>query len=393
MLRTGSISLPALLVATTLLSLPAPVLANDQLPCRETARIVIGHRGASGYAPEHTLASYALAIEMGADYIEPDLVITKDGVLVARHEPFINETTDVADHPEFASHKQKKTIDGVEYDGWFAEDFTLAELKTLRARERLPALRTANTRFDGFFEIPTFYEVIDLARSADARFELDAQRTGETTRRCLGIYPETKHPSYFKSIGLPLEGPLLKALRTLPDLTEPRKGSKKESKKESKKVFIQSFEVSNLKELSGKTKLPLIQLIDASGKPYDFVLSGDKRTYADLVTPAGLAEIATYADGVGVNKTLMIPHNPDDSLGESTGLVTDAHAAGLIVHGWTFRAENNFLPSDFDIGSDPAGFGNLDGEIDAYLKLGMDGFFTDQPNIGVRARDVFVTTS
>ena len=347
--------------------------------CRESEQpIVIAHRGASGYVPEHTLAAYALAIEMGADYIEPDLVMTKDGVLVARHENEISGTTDVADHPEFVSRKAKKTIDGVQVEGWFTEDFTFLELKTLRAKERLPLIRTANRRFDGFFQIPAFAEVLDLARGADFRFHVQAKRDGEASRRCVGVCPEIKHPTYFAGIGLAMEEPLVRQLRGTIFC------------RETAKVFIQSFEVGNLKRLRRMTDLPLVQLLDATGGPYDLKAEGVPRTYADLAKPDELAEIAAYADGIGVNKSLMIPRNADDSLGAPTTLVADAHAAGLIVHGWTFRAENSFLPSEFRSAGGEADLGDLDGELATFLALGMDGFFTDQANIGVRARDAFV---
>jgi glycerophosphoryl diester phosphodiesterase len=324
--------------------------------------LVIGHRGASGYRPEHTLASYRLAIEMGADYIEPDLVSTKDHVLVTRHENNIADTTDVAAHPEFASRRTTKTIDGNPMTGWFTEDFTLAELRTLRAKERLPDLRPANTAFDGLYQVPTFQEVIDLAKRAG-----------------VGIYPETKHPTYFDSIGLSLEEPLLATLRAN-GLTGPRA-----------KVFIQSFETANLRELRARTRLPLVQLIDATGRPYDFVVSGDPRTYADLVTPAGLAEIATYADGIGPNKDLIVPRDSAGNLLEPTSLVRDAHRAGLVVHPWTFRRENNFLPLDFRQGN-PASPeflrapGDLPAELRLFFRLGVDGVFSDNADVAVATR-------
>jgi glycerophosphoryl diester phosphodiesterase len=324
--------------------------------------LVIGHRGASGYRPEHTLASYRLAIEMGADYIEPDLVSTKDHVLVARHENNIADTTDVAAHPEFASRRTTKTIDGTPMTGWFTEDFTLAELRTLRAKERLPDLRPANTAFDGLYQVPTFQEVIDLAKPAG-----------------VGIYPETKHPTYFDSIGLSLEEPLLATLRAN-GLTGPRA-----------KVFIQSFETANLRELHARTRLPLVQLIDATGRPYDFVVAGDPRTYADLVTPAGLAEIATYADGIGPNKDLIVPRDSAGNLLEPTSLVRDAHRAGLVVHPWTFRRENNFLPLDFRQGN-PASPeflrapGDLPAELRLFFRLGVDGVFSDNADVAVATR-------
>jgi glycerophosphoryl diester phosphodiesterase len=327
--------------------------------------LVIGHRGASGYRPEHTLASYKLAIEMGADYIEPDLVSTKDRVLVARHEPEIGATTDVASHPEFADRETTKTIDGLEVTGWFTEDFTLAELRTLRARERIPDLRPANTAFDGLYQVPTLQEVIDLAKRAG-----------------VGIYPETKHPTYFDSIGLSLEEPLLATLRAN-GLTSPRD-----------KVFIQSFETANLKELNQKTRLPLVQLADATGRPYDFVVAGDPRTYADLVTPEGLAEIATYADGVGPNKNLIVPRDTAGNLLEPTTLVRDAHRAGLVVHPWTFRRENSFLPLDFRQGN-PASPeflrapGDLPAELRLFFRLGVDGVFSDNPDTAVASRHRF----
>jgi glycerophosphoryl diester phosphodiesterase len=323
---------------------------------------VIGHRGASGYRPEHTLESYRLAIEMGADYIEPDLVSTKDHVLVARHENNIKDTTNVADHPEFADREATKVIDGVSVSGWFTEDFTLAELMTLRAKERLPAVRPANTAFDGLYQIPTFQEVIDLAK-----------------RGHVGIYPETKHPTYFRSIGLPLEEPLVQTLRA-----NGYRGA-------NAPVFIQSFEVGNLQQLNRMTNVPLVQLIDATGKPYDFVVSGDPRTYADLVTPAGLAEIATYADGVGVNKDLIVPRDAQNRLLSPTTLIRDAHRAELLVHSWTFRRENTFLPEDFRQGN-PASpvylqaTGDFPAELRLYYKLGLDGVFSDNSDVAVAVR-------
>jgi glycerophosphoryl diester phosphodiesterase len=324
--------------------------------------LVIGHRGASGYRPEHTLASYQLAIDLGADYIEPDLVSTKDRVLVARHENEIGGTTDVAAHPEFASRRTTKVIDGVSITGWFTEDFTLAELKTLRAKERIPGLRPTNTAFDGLEQIPTLQEVIDLARRND-----------------VGIYPETKHPSYFDGIGLSLEEPLVATLE-LNGYT-----------KQSSPVFIQSFEVSNLKELDGMTRVPLVQLISDVGKPFDFVLSGDPRTYADLATPAGLREIARYADGAGANKNLIVPRDSANRLLSPTSFIRDAHRAGLVVHPWTFRRENSFLPQDFREGNPgspmyEAATGDFAAELRLFYRLGVDGVFTDNPDVAVAAR-------
>jgi glycerophosphoryl diester phosphodiesterase len=326
--------------------------------------LVIGHRGASGYRPEHTLAAYDLAIRMGADYVEPDLVSTKDGVLVARHENEISQTTDVAERPDFADRRTTKTIDGREVTGWFTEDFTLAELKTLRAKERLPELRQHNTLYDGRYEVPTLQEVIDVVRGASRRL-----------RRTIGIYPETKHPTYFDSIGLSLEEPLVRTLR--------RNGLARRNAP----VFIQSFETSNLRDLNDSIAVPLVQLIDNSGAPFDLVAKGDPRTYDDLATPAGLEEIATYADGVGPAKDRIVPRDAEGNLGEPTSFVDDAHAAGLEVHAWTFRNENAFLPADFRRGSDPADYGDAFAEYELFFRLGVDGVFSDNPDTAREARD------
>lgn len=321
--------------------------------------IIIAHRGASGERPEHTIASYTLAIEQGADFIEPDLVLTKDGVLVARHENEISETTDVADRPEFADRKTRKTIDGQVFSGWFTEDFTLAELKTLRAKERLPLLRKANAAFDGQFAIPTFSEILELARAKSAE-----------TGRVIGVYPETKHPGYFASIGLPHEAPLLRALAEH-GFDQP--GSP---------VFIQSFEVGNLKALRTKTRLPLIQLMSVEGGPAD----DSGTSYAAMATSDGLKAIAAYADGVGVEKAMVIPRTLLGNLDSPTRLVADAHAAGLKVHIWTMRRENYFLPLAYKSGMNPAGHGDLVGEMRAYLAAGIDGMFSDNVTEAVAAR-------
>ncbi len=339
--------------------------------------IVIAHRGASGYAPEHTLASYVLAILQGADYIEPDLVSTRDGVLVARHENEIGGTTDVAQHPQFASRRVRKAIDGVTVEGWFTEDFTLDELKTLRARERIAQLRPGSARFDGQFEIPTLAEILSLARAMDAQREAAARARGLAAPPRIGVYPETKHPSHFARCGLALEAPLLEALR----------GAGYEG--HGAPVFIQSFEVGNLQALRGVTELPLVQLIESNGAPRDLVERGDPRGYRDLITAHGLAQIAGYADAVGVDKVLVIPRRGDGSLTHETRLVREAHAAGLAVHAWTFRAENHFLPPALRTGDDPAQLGDLAAEVLAYLRAGIDGFFIDQPVLGVRARAQF----
>jgi glycerophosphoryl diester phosphodiesterase len=321
--------------------------------------IIIAHRGASGERPEHTIASYSLAIEQGADFIEPDLVLTKDGVLVARHENAISETTDVAVRAEFSARKTTKVIDGQRVTDWFTEDFTLAELKSLRAKERLPLLRPANTAFDGQFEIPTFEEIIKLA-------QVKSKETG----RVIGLYPETKHPGYFASIGLPHETPLLTLLA--------RYGYQDKSDA----LFIQSFEVGNLNALRGKTQLRLIQLMDNDGGPAD---RPDMR-YADMATADGLKAIATYADGVGPNKALVIPRNALGALGSATTFVGDAHAAGLAVHPWTFRRENFFLPLSQKSGLNPAEHGDIVSEIRAFIAAGVDGFFSDNVAEAVKAR-------
>ncbi|MEU9884931.1 glycerophosphodiester phosphodiesterase [Sphaerisporangium sp. NPDC051011] len=323
--------------------------------------LVIGHRGACAYRPEHTMASYETAIRDGADYIEPDLVSTKDHVLVARHENEISQTTDVAVHPEFAARRTTKTIDGRRLTGWFTEDFTLEELRTLRAVERLPELRPRSAAFDGTSTIATFDEIVALARRAG-----------------VGVYPETKHPGYFTSIGLPLEQPMLATLAKYgwTERTDP--------------VFIQSFETANLRALRGTTRLRLIQLMEATGAPRDLVVAGDPRTYRDLATPEGLREIAGYADGIGVHVRLVVPG--DEGRGAPTSLVTDAHRAGLPIHVWTVRPENAYLPAGFRTGDPKApGYAAAHGDVEGWLTrlygLGVDGVFTDDPGVASRARD------
>jgi glycerophosphoryl diester phosphodiesterase len=340
---------------------------------KKPAPIVIGHRGASGYVPEHTLVSYYMAIQQGADYAEPDLVMTKDGILVARHENEISGTTDVADRKAFARRKSSKIIDGVTLEGWFTEDFTLAELKTLRARERIPEIRPANARFDGQFEIPTFDEILTMIRAVDAQRAAAARKLGLPKPAPIGVYPETKHPSYFDEQGLRMDRALLQTLSR-----HGYEGAKAP-------VFIQSFEVGNLQRLRKKTKLPIVQLIEATGAPYDFVVSGDARTYADIISPAGLAKVAEYATAIGPNKNLVIPRRADGLLGSATSLVAHAHEAGLGVHPWTFRADNHFLPRNLRSSTDPTQVGRLISEIDSFISAGIDGFFTDHPDLGARA--------
>ncbi|NAS24755.1 glycerophosphodiester phosphodiesterase [Herbidospora sp. NEAU-GS84] len=314
---------------------------------------VIGHRGASAVRPEHTLLSYEAAIALGADYIEPDLVSTKDGVLVARHENEIGGTTDVSTRTEFAGRRTTKVIDGRPITGWFTEDFTLAELKTLRATERIPDLRPNNAAFNGLAEIPTLEEVIQLAQ-----------------RHEVGIYPETKHPTYFDSIGLSLEEPLLDVLD--------RYGWRRSGDP----VIIQSFEVGNLKALRPKTKLKLAQLIDAAGKPFDTATL----TYDQMVTREGLREIRTYANGIGVNTRRILPVGPDNRTLPPTTLVRDAHREDLVVHAWTLRNENAQLPADYQFGNPaspafPRAVGNVMGFAAALFEQEIDGIFADDPSM------------
>lgn len=360
-LRQGVIAIAAATILTStsavgVLSAPASAATPRTSPSGVDAPLVIGHRGASGYRPEHTLASYKLAIDMGADYVEPDLVSTKDGVLVARHENEISGTTDVADHPEFADRYTTKVIDGRSVSGWFTEDFTLAELKTLRAKERLPTVRPSNTRYDGRFEIPTFEEVLDLV----AR---ESRRRGEV----IGVYPETKHPSYFRSIGLPIEEPLVEELRAH-HLDRP-----------NAEVFIQSFEQDNLRELATLVRVPLVQLVDTP--------------QADRVTPAGLRDIATYADAIGPNKDLVLPRNAAGETTEPSSLVEDAHAVGLEVHVWTMRDENQFMARNYWNGVDPNAKGDAFAEYSDFFDAGVDGVFSDNPDTAVAARDEWLAHS
>ena len=356
---------------------------NGRLP------LLIAHRGASGYLPEHTLAAYALGIDQGADFVEPDLVLSQDGVLHARHEPLLarvqletdgltikrsadgkpvlhrtDTSTNVWQLDKYANRLVIKQLDGKPTAGWFAEDFTAAELRAdVRAQERLRDFRQANNAFNDRHPIPTLAEVIELA-----------QRRSRELSRTIGIYPETKHPSYFKSItdakGLPrMEDLLLTQLHAAygnnPDAP----------------VFIQSFEVSNLQYLRSRTKLQLIQLLSANGKPYDFQISGDSRGYQDLARSAGLDFIKAYADGIGPHTQLIVPTDGRRLL-PPTELIKEAHARGLQVHGWTFRAENQFLPSEFARGSSPAAQGDMAAQLRVFVEVGMDGFFTDHPDLG-----------
>ena len=369
-----------LVLALVALLAPTTALAKKKHkrhgPKKENSPLVIGHRGAAGYLPDHTLQGYRLAIKLGADYIEPDLVSTKDGVLIARHEPNIAATTNVADHPEFAGRKKKLSIDGgPEEEGWFAWDFTLAEIKTLRAKQPR-ALRP--TEFDGKFEIPTFQQVINLVKR-------ESRRRG----RRIGIYPETKHPTEHQRRGLALEGRLVKALK------------KNGLNKRKSRVFIQSFEQSNLKQLNHMTPVRLVQLVDANDtdpitgnptyaapfdRPYDWTVSNDpnltSRTFGFFATDAGLAEIKTYADGIGPWKVYIVPITGGPTGGAvmpPTDLIERAHAHGLLIHTWTFRDDS--FPSGY--------LGGPVEELLKFYKLGIDGVFADFPDTAWAAREIF----
>jgi len=362
--RAAAAALPALLAAALLLVLSASADAAPKAP-EQASPLVFGHRGAAGYRPEHTLASYELAARMGADFVEPDLVTTKDGVLVTRHEPEISATTDVADHPEFAGRRTTKTIDGVQYTGWFTEDFTLAELKTLRAKERIPDVRPRNTLYDGRYEVPTFDEVIDLVR-----------RLSKELHRPIGIAPETKHPTYFRSIGLPLEPGLVAALRKAG--LAGRKAP----------VVVQSFETRNLRELDRQVEVPLVALLDSpDAVPADVAAEGATTTYGDLATPEGLRELATFADWVGPSKSYIVPVDAAGEWLAPTSFVADAHAAGLKVVPYTFRNENSFLPPSLRSSPDPAAYGDAFAEYRWFYDLGVDGVFSDNPDTALAARD------
>lgn len=322
------------------------------------APVVIGHRGAAGYRPEHTLASYRLAIELGADYIEPDLVSTRDGVLVARHENELGGTTDVATHPEFEKRWTTKTIDGRVVTGWFIEDFTLVELKSLRAKEPMPRVRPANTWYDGHFEVPTLDEILLLVAQC-------GRRRGVT----VGVAAEIKHPTYFASIGLPLEEPLVATL------------GRHHLDRPNAPLFAQSFETATLRTIASMSTVPLVQLVDAEGAPYDRIASGDPCTYATLVSPSGLGEVASYAMGIGVHKRLVSPHTSP-----SSDLVEAAHAEGLAVHAWTVRDENHFLDAPYRIGDDPHARGDAVAQTQVLLDAGVDGIITDHTDTAVEAR-------
>jgi glycerophosphoryl diester phosphodiesterase len=330
---------------------------------------VVAHRGASGYRPEHTFGSYQLALDMGADIIEAgDLVATKDGHLVCRHEPEIGGTTDVAGHPEFADRRRTKLLDGVPTTGWFTEDFTLAELKTLRAVERIPANRPRNTLYDGRWDIPTFEEVLKWQ-------DEQSRRRG----RQVWIYPELKHPTYFRKQGLDLEQRVAKLLR------------KYRKDRWNSPVVLQSFEPTAVQRLNKLVDNPLVVLLSgADTRPWDFVETGDPRTVADLITPRGLREIASYAQGIGPTLDLVIPKDAAGRLTRPTTLVADAHRVGLVLHPYTLRNENPFLPADVRKGTGADAYGDVFDAYRAYFAAGIDGIFTDQPDTGLLAREDFV---
>lgn len=316
---------------------------------------------------EHTRPSYLLAIEQGCDYIEPDVVATKDGVLVVRHENEIGGTTDVAEHPEFADRKVTKLVDGVPYTGWFTEDFTLAEIKTLRVRERLPQLRPQNIALAHAQEILTFDEVVDIAEQASVGRDDP-----------IGVYVETKHPTYFAGIGLDLNDLLIADLE------------RRQVNHDGAKIVIQSMETANLKALRDRTPLTLIQLMDRQGAPYDLVAARDPRTYWSMRKPPELRRIAEYADGIGPNKSQVIKRDIRYRLAKTTKLVRRAHELGLLVHIWTMRNENNFLPTDLRLGRDKAAHGDAVGEYLAFFDAGVDGVFSDFTATAVRARELWL---
>jgi glycerophosphoryl diester phosphodiesterase len=354
MIRVWFCSLVAVLALT---DMPASAALADR-------PIVIAHRGASGYRPEHTRAAYELAIEQGADFIEPDLVMTKDGVLVARHENEIGRSTDVADHARFASRRATRIIEGETFTGWFAEDFTLAELKSLRARERNPKSRPTSASYDGREQILTLQEIIDLVRAA---------------RRPIGLYIELKNPNYHASIGLPMERKLVETL-TANDLN-----------RRDAPVFLQSFWPQTLRALRKLTPVRCVFLINSIAPPADILRANGIAAWADVYSPAGMRDIASFADGVGPELDLLLPRDGDGRLMTPTEFVKDAHAAGLLVHPWSVSAENPAMPTDLRRGEpgEPgyqARLGDADKYFRALFALGVDGIFTDYPDIAVRAR-------
>lgn len=334
------------MVRSFFLSALAAALIAPSLAFAQGVPLIIAHRGASDERPEHTLAAYELAIEQGADYIEPDLVVTKDLVLVSRHENELSDTTDVASREEFDHLRRDKMIDGQRVAGWFAEDFTLAQLRTLRAKERVPSARPANARYNGLYQIATFAEIVQLVRVKEA----------ETGKR-IGLYPELKHPTILlEDSGIDMVDLLLRELRDLNIAADDP-------------IFIQSFEVGVLQRLDKRSDYKLVQLIKDAGGPTD---EPDMR-YAEMISPTGLDEIALYADGIGP----WLGHVLDPETMQATSLVSDAKAAGLTVHAWTLRKENGFLPAMLHNGGGPSANGKYRAFWRAAIASGADGFFVD----------------
>jgi glycerophosphoryl diester phosphodiesterase len=371
-MKTRADWIRAVLACCALLAVTAPAAAaagkdrDRHGRDAENNPLVIGHRGASGYLPEHTLEAYALAIRLGADYVEPDLVATKDGHLIARHEPNITNTTDV--RTKFPERETTKTVDGVQETGFFASDFTLKEIKTLRALQTFPE---RPQQFNGRFKIPTLSEVIELV-----------QRESKRRHRRIGIYPETKHPTYHQRLRLALERPLVRIL------------DRYDLDKRKSPVFIQSFEQSNLKRLNRMTDVRLVQLVDANGvliylppfdRPYDWTVSGDPellaRTFGFFATDEGLEEISTYADGIGPWKKYIVSTNAANDTLPPTDLIERAHDHGLLIHTWTFRSEQSRLANQY--------MGNPINEYLEFYELGIDGVFSDFPDHAFTARELF----
>jgi glycerophosphoryl diester phosphodiesterase len=342
------------------MSVTRPALA-DRTPALVVTPAVVAHRGASGQRPEHTLAAYRTAVRMGVDDIEVDLVVTADGVLVARHENELSRTTDVATRPDLAHLRTTRTVDGRRVTGWFTEDLTVAQLKTLTARERMPATRPRSAAWSGTEGVPTFTEVLAMAGA-------EGVRRGRT----VGVMVEVKHAAHFAARGLPVEDRLLADLRRH-GLDEPWA-----------RVTLMSFETTVLRRLAERTRLPVVQLVGgATQRPPDLRAAGDTRTYADLVSPDGLARIDEYADGIGALKDLVLPPDRDGAVGAPSSLVRDAHRRWLTVHAWTVRAENRFLPTNFRRGPDPDAPGDMAGETRALLAAGVDGVITDHPDLAL----------
>lgn len=355
---TVPLALPA--VATT--SAAGPAGSDGQV----ARPLVAGHRGASSQRPEHTVAAYRLALRMHADSIETDVVATRDGVLVARHGNELSTTTDVEDHPEFTGRRRTKTVNGESVTGWFAEDFTLSALRTLRAEERYPELRPRSAAYDGRYRVPTLDRVLRLL-----------QRFNAATGSSAGLLVEIKNSTYYRSIGLPLEGRVVSTL------------SRYGMNNASAGVQIQSMEVRNLRRLATVTSVPLMQVLKPSGTPYDQMDRG--RSYADLTTPSGLTFVASYADSVVAHKDLVIPRTPTGHLDKPTALTPEAHTRGLEVFAYAFRPENTFLPADYASGADPGAPGDLYGEQMQYLRAGVDGLLTDSPAVAVATRDAYLS--